>query len=73
MTERDYLLASIERTELRAKHAEAALSRYIAGGYVAGNVSLKRQLRKLREEAREARDHAEHLRRRLGWRQEATK
>ena len=48
MTERDYLLASIERTELRAKHAEAALSRYIAGGYVAGNVSLERQIRKLR-------------------------
>ena len=73
MSEQDYLLAAIERTEHRAKAADAALSRYISGAYVPGNASHERELRNLRAAAREAHDHTEHLKRRLGWRAEATK
>jgi hypothetical protein len=62
MSERDYLLAAIERCETRARIARGNLDRFTL---VPGNPSSERTYRKLKEDWREATEHAEHLRQRL--------
>jgi hypothetical protein len=62
MSERDYLLAAIERCDTRARIARGNLDRFTL---VPGNPSSERTYRKLKVDWREATEHAEHLRQRL--------
>ena len=71
MSERDYLLAAIERCGKRAKIAKGNLDRFTL---MPGDVSSERTYRKLKEDWREATEHAEHLRQRVQrfqWREAA--
>jgi hypothetical protein len=70
MSESDYLLAAIERCGARAKIAQGNLDRFTL---MPSDASSERTYRKLKEDWREATEHAEHLRRRLGrfqWRED---
>ena len=62
MSERDYLLAAIERCGKRAKIAKGNLDRFTL---MLGDASSERTYRKLKEDWREATEHAEHLRQRV--------
>jgi hypothetical protein len=62
MSERDYLLAAIERCGKRAKIAKGNLDRFTQ---MPGDSSSERTYRKLKEDWREATEHAEHLRQRV--------
>jgi len=71
MSERDYLLAAIERCRKRAKIAKGNFDRFTL---MPGNASSERTYRKLQEDWREATEHAEHLRQRaqrFQWREAA--
>jgi hypothetical protein len=71
MSERDYFLAAIERCDARAKIAQGNLGRFTL---IPSDASSERTYRKLKKDWREATEHAEHLRQRLGrfqWREAA--
>ena len=71
MSESDHLLAAIECCGARAKIAQGNLDRFTL---MPRDASSERTYRKLKEDWREATEHAEHLRRRLGrfqWREAA--
>ena len=61
MSESDHLLAAIECCGARAKIAQGNLDRFTL---MPGDASSERTYRKLKEDWREATEHAEHLRRR---------
>jgi hypothetical protein len=63
MSESDHLLAAIECCGARAKIAQGKLDQFTP---MPSDASSERTYRKLKEDWREATEHAEHLRRRLG-------
>ena len=63
MSESDHLLAAIECCGARAKIAQGKLDQFTR---MPSDPSSKRTYGKLKEDWREATEHAEHLRRRLG-------
>ena len=71
MSESDDLLAAIERCGARAKIAQGNFDRFTL---MPSDASSERTYRKLKEDWREAAEHAKHLRQRLGrfqWREPA--
>ena len=71
MSESDHLLAAIECCGTRAKIAKGNLDRFTL---MPGDASSERTYRKLKEDWREATEHAEHLRQRVQrfqWREAA--